>query len=186
MSRPLSHAESLLPSIEELLDDCGLSKRQVELIVVNRGPGSFTGLRIGMAVAKGMAQALRIPLVGVDGMRVYRMRYAAHRRLCVVIPSRRDLVYAQWFSGARANGDVGLFDAARLVERLAEEQRELTVTGSGAKPILERLGDHPWVTGAFEEGVQPSALWIARAGADQPPIDQLYEMEPLYVEPVLA
>ena len=184
--RPLRHAEDLLPSIDSLLDDCGLAKKKIERIVVNRGPGSFTGLRIGLAVAKGLAQALGIVLVGVDGMAVYRMRYAAYQRLCVVIPSRRDLVFAQWFSGRRANGEIELITISRLAERLASETRTLAVTGSGAEAVLQRLGDHPWVEGAAESGTAPSALWIARAGIEYPPIDQLYEMEPLYVEPVLA
>jgi len=186
LDRPLSHAESLLPAMHDLLEDSGIAKEKIDRIVVNRGPGSFTGLRIGLAAAKGLAQALDIPLIGVDGMSVFRLRYASHRRLCVILPSRRDLRFAQWFSGDRANGEIELLRESQLAERLATEKRMLSVTGSGAQGILDRMSDHPWIQHASENGTEASALWVARAGLERQSIDQLYEVEPLYVEPVLA
>ena len=60
-----SHSEDLLPEIEELLKRAGIELKDLELLIVSKGPGSFTGLRIGMASMKGIASALSIPLVSV-------------------------------------------------------------------------------------------------------------------------
>lgn len=64
-----SHSRSLLPLIDRLLRGAGLEIRQVEAIGVGVGPGSFTGLRIGLSVAKTLAFGLRIPLAGVSSLR---------------------------------------------------------------------------------------------------------------------
>lgn len=64
-----SHSRTLLPAIEELLRDAGRTPRSLEAIAVGRGPGSFTGVRIGVTLAKSLAYALNIPLVGVSTLR---------------------------------------------------------------------------------------------------------------------
>lgn len=61
-----SHAASLTPFIEELLDEAGIRAADLEAVAVSKGPGSYTGLRIGVSTAKGMAYALSIPLIGID------------------------------------------------------------------------------------------------------------------------
>ena len=65
---PLSHSERLLPAIDKIFGDCARSVSDLEAIIVSKGPGSFTGLRIAMSLAKGMAQALDIPLLGVSSL----------------------------------------------------------------------------------------------------------------------
>lgn len=60
----LTHSETLMPHIEQVLQLAGVEKGQLEGIGVSIGPGSFTGLRIGLAAAKGMAYALQVPIVG--------------------------------------------------------------------------------------------------------------------------
>ncbi len=60
----LTHSETLMPHIEQVLHLAGIQKEQLEGIAVSIGPGSFTGLRIGLAAAKGMAYALQLPIVG--------------------------------------------------------------------------------------------------------------------------
>lgn len=60
-----THSERLMPNIEELLSMAGLGRHELEAVAVSIGPGSFTGLRIGLATAKALAYALNIPLVGV-------------------------------------------------------------------------------------------------------------------------
>jgi tRNA threonylcarbamoyladenosine biosynthesis protein TsaB len=101
MEAPLRHAESLIPLIKRLLVECARSLGEIERVSVNRGPGSFTGLRIGLASAKGLCQALGVALVGVDGTVAYRSRLPEERRVCVVLRSRRDLFYVR---GLRSTG----------------------------------------------------------------------------------
>ncbi|SHN20990.1 tRNA threonylcarbamoyladenosine biosynthesis protein TsaB [Cyclobacterium lianum] len=62
------HGSKLAPCIHSLLTQCGMSMRELAAIAVSQGPGSYTGLRIGVAAAKGMAFALDLPLIGVDSL----------------------------------------------------------------------------------------------------------------------
>ena len=69
LARPKQSAERLLPMIAELLAEAGWQRRDIERIGVSVGPGSFTGLRIGIACAQGLSLGLGVPLVGVTSLR---------------------------------------------------------------------------------------------------------------------
>lgn len=186
MDHLLQHAEQLFPLIEETLSGNGMSRDQVGLVCINRGPGSFTGLRIGLAAVKGFCQASGAALVGVDGADAYRARIAEAKRVCAIVVSRRDLHYVQFFVGSRPRGPMRLMPRPELVETLRGERREVTLVGSGAPGIGDALRGQPMIRIAPEEANQPSPLWIAKLGWNEDPADQLYEVEPLYVEPLLA
>jgi tRNA threonylcarbamoyladenosine biosynthesis protein TsaB len=79
------HAEVLLPRIERALQGAGILLRDVELLAVGIGPGSFTGLRVGLATAKGLALATGIPLCGVSSLRVLARRALEGREVAVVV-----------------------------------------------------------------------------------------------------
>jgi tRNA threonylcarbamoyladenosine biosynthesis protein TsaB len=88
------HAEQVPPAIETLLNDSGLAMQDLDGIAVSIGPGSFTGLRIGLGVAKGMALASEKPVIPVDTMdaRIWQLPgYFPHA--CVHIPARKGEFY---------------------------------------------------------------------------------------------
>ncbi len=106
----LRHSETLLPQVRRLLDDSGLEPADLDLIVCSLGPGSFTGIRIGLAAVKGLAFAARpggTPLVGVSTLEGLAWR---HRRLAfpvaVVNASLRRRFHAGLFRGGAAGGGV--------------------------------------------------------------------------------
>lgn len=181
----LRHAEWLLPTIDALLEDSGRAREEIERISVNLGPGSFTGLRIGLATAKGMAQACGTELVGVDGTVAYRERAAAERRVCVAIASRRDLVYVRWFSEARPRSETVMMRERELVERLQNEARPVCLVGTAARRVAEQFAQGAPAFLGPPEALAPSALAVARIGALQQK-GRLHALEPTYVEPVLA
>jgi tRNA threonylcarbamoyladenosine biosynthesis protein TsaB len=186
MEQPLRHAERLFPLIEAILSGNGVGRDQLGLVCINRGPGSFTGLRIGLAAVKGFCQAVGAALVGVDGADAYRARISDAKRICVIVASRRDLSYVQLFVGQRPRGTMTLMREAELVESLRAEEREVTLVGSGASRIGDALRGHPMIRIAAEDANRSSALWIAKLGWEEEPADRLYEIEPLYVEPLLV
>lgn len=186
MEEPLRHAERLFPLLEGILKQNGVSRDRVGLVCINRGPGSFTGLRIGLAAVKGYCQSVGAALVGVDGAEVYRARIADVKRVCVIVASRRDLYYGQFFGGSRPRGPMRLVRESELVEVLRSEAREVTLVGSGAPTIGSALRGHPMIRIAPEEKNRPSPLAVAKLGWNEEPADRLYEVEPLYVEPLLA
>ena len=186
MDQPLRHAEQLFPLIAGTLSDNGVSKAQVGVVGINRGPGSFTGLRIGLAAVKGFCQTVGAALIGVDGAEAYRARIADSKRVCVIVASRRDLHYVQFFGGARPRGPMRLMQESELLEALRGEEREVTLVGSGATRVGDALRGHPMIRIAPEKANRPSPLEIAKRGWNEEQADQLYEVEPLYVEPLLA
>ena len=94
-----SHAEKLHVFIEEILKETGISFQDLKAIAVSQGPGSFTGLRIGVSSAKGLCYALGIPLISVDTLEVLARRVSVDKGLIVpMIDARRMEVYSAVFN----------------------------------------------------------------------------------------
>ena len=95
----LTHSEQLVPHIQSLLEMARVQKTDLKGIVVASGPGSFTGLRIGMGTAKAMAYALRIPLYGVMTMdSLARNIPYTTDIICTVIDAQKKHVYAALYT----------------------------------------------------------------------------------------
>lgn len=102
---PRASLTHLVPSVTRLLDSADLELRQVDAVVVGRGPGSFTGVRIAVAAAKGIAQGLGVPLYGVGTLDAVAERFAEHDGLVGVVGDamRREVYPALYRCGS---GDV--------------------------------------------------------------------------------
>ena len=130
--------------------------------------------------------AIGVALIGVSGADAYRARIPNEKRVCVIVASRRDLHYVQFFGGLRPLAPMRLMRESELLDRLRSEERNMTLVGRGAPGFGEALCGHPKIAVAPTEVNRPSALEIAKLGWSETPIDRLYEVEPLYVEPLLA
>lgn len=93
-----THARHVMPVIDRIISSAGIHISKVDLIAVSRGPGSFTGLRIGLGVAKGLSYALALPLVGVSALDalVWPFRNSA-KAVCAIVDARRGEVYSAKF-----------------------------------------------------------------------------------------
>ena len=93
-----SHAEKLHVFIEEILSEANLQFSALDAIAVSQGPGSYTGLRIGVSAAKGLCYALNIPLIAVDTLEILASQISIEKGLIVpMIDARRMEVYAAIF-----------------------------------------------------------------------------------------
>lgn len=93
-----SHAEKLHVFIDEILKETGISASDLKAIAVSKGPGSYTGLRIGVSAAKGLCYALGIPLISVDTLQVLANTLSIENGLIVpMIDARRMEVYSAVF-----------------------------------------------------------------------------------------
>jgi len=93
-----SHFRDLMPGIDDLLEKTHLTPEQLEGITVAIGPGSFTGIRVGLAVAKGLSQGLGIPLVGVPTLAGLASQIPyARQDICPVVTSRKGELFAGLF-----------------------------------------------------------------------------------------
>lgn len=93
-----SHAEKLHVFIEEILKEAGITVQNLKAIAISKGPGSYTGLRIGVSAAKGLCYALQIPLISVDTLQVLAQKVTQKDGLIVpMIDARRMEVYSAVF-----------------------------------------------------------------------------------------
>jgi tRNA threonylcarbamoyladenosine biosynthesis protein TsaB len=165
---PRRHAELVLPMCDEVLAEAGLARRDLGVLAVGRGPGAFTGVRLAVSAAQGIALALGIPVVPVSSLAALAMQAPDDDGdVLAVIDARMGEVYAGFFrrSGDRveAIGDetVGSADALR---RLSAGPLNVIGTGwSSYRDAIERaLGSPPrWADGAR----YPQAADVARLAA---------------------
>lgn len=135
-------AARLLPAVGTLLREAGIDRHALSLLAVTIGPGSFTGLRVGLAAARGLAVALGVPLAGLSTTEVLLAQAPAAGAGVVV--AAIDSQLGDWFCALRAQGDASapfLASAAALAERIAERSLKAS---SGCKclvvgPQAERL-----------------------------------------------
>lgn len=171
MQAGLTHSEQLVPHIELLLDQAQVDTSDLTGIVVAIGPGSFTGLRIGMGTAKAMAYALQIPLYGVmtmDGM-AYNVPYT-DRLISVLIDAQKKNVYEARYRW-KGNQLVRIQDpmvkaAADLVQELEDQGQATLFLGDGIKRVQKLVADRTnSVEGVPLFTIAPPTVAIPRAGA---------------------
>ena len=93
-ARGRRHAETLVPAIRFITDQARIDLHQVSVVAVDTGPGLYTGLRVGLATAKSIAQALRVPMIGLSSLDLLAYQVRHVRRLIVpVIDARRGEVF---------------------------------------------------------------------------------------------
>ncbi len=142
------HARRLLGNIEWMLDAAGIGWQDLDGIGISLGPGSFTGLRIGMAAAKGLAMAADLPLVGIptlDGIALSCA--AAATRVCCLLDARRQEVYAGFYEPAEQGIPVaaGPAMAVRPDVLLASLESPVLMAGPGTAACGDLLQRHPMV-----------------------------------------
>ncbi len=118
-------SEALLPLLEQILATANLRWQDLTALAVGTGPGNFTGVRIAVATARGLALGLQIPAIGVT--RLAALAYGHPRPITVIEDARRDQVYVQTFTD---NGP----DTARLMPAVPAEYAG-SVIGSGAAVV---------------------------------------------------
>jgi tRNA threonylcarbamoyladenosine biosynthesis protein TsaB len=164
------HAEALMPLLQRVMDEANLAYPDIDRVAVTTGPGSFTGLRVGIAAARGIALAAAKPIVGLSTLSAYAAAHmAADDRFPVVavIDARHSHVYMQVFSpGGRT------LTAPRLAPlreaALAAGETPSCIVGSAAAAVAAAMSatDAPPVT--VDASTAPDIAWVARIGAAVP------------------
>ena len=164
------HAEALMPLIARLMDSAGLDFRRIDRVAVTTGPGSFTGLRVGIAAARGIALAADRPAIGLSTLAAYAAPHmAADNSVPVVaaVDARHQHVYLQVFAaGGRS------FSTPRLAP-VHEAARALAATpsrivGSAAEAVAAALSPTEPAPTAIDARPAPDIAWVARMGAVVP------------------
>ncbi|MBR0277186.1 MAG: tRNA (adenosine(37)-N6)-threonylcarbamoyltransferase complex dimerization subunit type 1 TsaB, partial [Clostridia bacterium] len=138
-----THSEKLLPQIENMLINTGLTYKDIDLFAVTTGPGSFTGERIGVATAKALAHAVNKPVVGVSALAAlaYNIAYTDYL-ICPIMDARRQQVYTAVFTFEDGKIKRIKPDSAMSAEDLLKEfDKDVIFIGDGVpvfKDIIEQ------------------------------------------------
>jgi tRNA threonylcarbamoyladenosine biosynthesis protein TsaB len=166
-SEPMTrgHQERIAPLAKEIAGEAGIAFSALDRIAVTVGPGSFTGLRVGLSFAKGLAQALGIPCVGVNSLEALAASVEAKGFVAAVLDAKMGQVYLQVFDGGKALMAPDALDIGSATARLAElwSGGPATLVGTGAGLL---------------EGVLPEAVRIDLAVADPAAIARLAAARP--------
>ncbi|MBK9147452.1 MAG: tRNA (adenosine(37)-N6)-threonylcarbamoyltransferase complex dimerization subunit type 1 TsaB [Flavobacteriales bacterium] len=176
----LVHAEKINVFIDGVLREAGVDMRMLGAVAVGIGPGSYTGLRIGLSAAKGLCYALGIPIIGVSTLETLMQSLGLKGQVqWPMIDARRMEVFTQPFGpDGRAQGE-----AAPLIldEAWAVSAGPCTVFGDGADKATELWSRHPRIT--HQSGARPHAramLALAEARLASGATDDLAYLVPLY------
>jgi tRNA threonylcarbamoyladenosine biosynthesis protein TsaB len=155
-------AEHLVPMIARVMAAAGISFNDLELIGVTLGPGAFTGVRIGIATAQGLALATGVPALGLGSFEAVAAAVPddllAGRGLLVAIESRREELFLQAFDHARRPLGEGALVASESWH-LSAPPGPLVIAGDGAERLAPALRDRGDVVVSAESGsIDPAAL----------------------------
>ncbi|PLX38065.1 MAG: tRNA (adenosine(37)-N6)-threonylcarbamoyltransferase complex dimerization subunit type 1 TsaB [Hyphomicrobiales bacterium] len=175
------HAERLMDMIGAVLADAELGFAELDRVVVTVGPGSFTGVRVGVAMARGLGLVLEKPVIGVTTLAAIahevRNQYPS-TPVAAVLDAKRGELYGQIFSGKRALCPPVAESAAAFAERLPNE---IMLIGSAAPMVAEAAGQIGHTATVLSHIGAPTAAAVARLGREMPATD--VPPSPLYLRP---
>ncbi len=141
----LTHSQTLLPMAQQLLQNCGKQVEELTAVAVAAGPGSFTGVRIGVSAAKGLAWGREIPCVGVSTLEAMALSLGVWQGyICCVMDARRSQVYNALFRAEGGKLTRCCPDRALSLEELGSElvslEGPIFLVGDGSDLCFRTLG----------------------------------------------
>lgn len=187
------HASMLTVYIDRLLKELSLEYKDLSAVAVSMGPGSYTGLRIGVSTAKGLCYALDIPLLGINTLDGMYEGYAANfglRDNCLYVPmldARRMEVYMSIFDNSRSR----VKDTAAVIvdEHTFDPftEKKIVLFGSGASKLSELLNDRTHIE--IDNRYQHSSTYLSNIAFRKlqgNEIEDLIYFEPFYLKEFVA
>lgn len=183
------HAETLVPAIDFICRQAHVELDEIGAIAVDIGPGLFTGLRVGVATAKAMASALRVPMVGVSSLDLlaFPLRWT-NRRIVSVVDARRGEVffasYRQVPGGVQRLTEPQVCTADELCSEIIATGEECLAVGDGARRYAEQLCDLTRLEVADAGLAHPSPaslVQLAHARALREEFVKPWELQPVYL-----
>jgi tRNA threonylcarbamoyladenosine biosynthesis protein TsaB len=188
-ARGRRHAESLTPAVQFSCQQARIELTEISVVAVDLGPGLYTGLRVGVASAKAMAHALRVPMIGVPSLDLlaFPVRFTSKLIVAAVDARRGELFYAfyrQVPGGVQRLGDHRVGTADDLASELLASGEECLLVGDGALRYREVFDGLNKVDIVGEELAYPSAsslVMLAHAQALREQWVKPWELTPLYL-----
>lgn len=192
-AEPNAHSSKLSPFVQEILAESGIEPKDLDAVCVSSGPGSYTGLRIGVSSAKGLCYALDIPLLSVPTLQGMAAQYFAqhpdyHGMVCPMIDARRMECYTAIFSSPTE--EVKAVSADIIEPGIYDEyldKGEVVFIGDGAAKTREILGVHPNARYADDFLISASGmLAVAMQKLEDGQKEDVAYFEPYYLKDFVA
>lgn len=138
----LTHSQTLMPMVENVLKSTGIDIKDIDTFAVSAGPGSFTGVRIGVSALKGLADAQDKPCFSVSSLEAIAYPFMNFDGIvCAVMDARCNQVYTASFeNGERITDDEAIL-IDELKERFADYDKKIMLVGDGAVLVFDRVKD---------------------------------------------
>lgn len=188
----MTHSVTLLPMIENMLNILKIPIKEIEMIAASKGPGSFTGLRIGSSTAKGIAMALDIPIASVPTLEAMAMNIdKTDYLICPMIDARRAQAYTNLYEYID-NRIVELYkddvlEVNEIIERIKKHSKKVVFLGDGfqvnRKMVEELMGNTDWTCANSQNSMQRASS-VALLGFQyfkDNRLDNHLEHEPIYL-----
>ncbi|MBO0454117.1 tRNA (adenosine(37)-N6)-threonylcarbamoyltransferase complex dimerization subunit type 1 TsaB [Candidatus Enterococcus murrayae] len=188
LNRKMNHSLTLMPAIESVMEASGLKPTDLDRIVVAKGPGSYTGIRIAVTTAKTLAETLKIELTAVSSLAVIAGNIRTSKLIVPLMDARRNNVYA----------GVYRWENQQLVTELADQHISLT-------NLLDQIKEPAWFIGdasKFKEQIEstqltaliseadelnlPNGIVLGKLGFLAEPIENVHAVVPEYLKRVEA
>lgn len=129
-----THSETLVPLIDKLLNECNVSLSDINLIACDVGPGSFTGIRIGISTVKAIAESLNIPAIEVSSLEAlaYNIQSSNYLNICSLIDARNNQVYCGIFNSNYELQENYLADDINNLYPIIKKYNNVAFVGDGA------------------------------------------------------
>lgn len=179
-----THSENLMPMIQQLFFELNLSLEDIDLIVCDKGPGSFTGIRIGIATAMGFSDSLNIKSIGISSLEALSYNIKEPTVICSLIDAKKDNVYVGIFENTGSQYILRRNYSTENIDNLLDELKialsPICFVGDGSIIYKERiLNKLPNST--FSSNNDLSAYNLGLAGFNHFNTNQNDDLLPLYL-----
>ncbi len=185
VSNDRAHSQIIMPMLNDLLNNCSMTIKDIDVFAVVIGPGSFTGLRIGMAAMKTLAQSLSKPIIGASSLdEIAESFYATNKIVCPILDARRNEVYNSMYLNGEKIVPERVVDLDEIFIELAN--KEAIFAGDASVKYRERImsfNNPLWQIAPPSISMQKasSLASIALRRAMNNDFDNLYDLSPLYL-----
>ncbi|MGE7696150.1 tRNA (adenosine(37)-N6)-threonylcarbamoyltransferase complex dimerization subunit type 1 TsaB [Lysinibacillus sp. NPDC094177] len=183
----LTHSAGAMPAIEEVLAKAGLQPSELDAIAVSEGPGSYTGVRIGVTLAKTLAWTLKKPLVGISSLKSLAANASLYDGfICPIFDARRGNVYTAVYKGYGLEAIIDDYHdhIDGLLERLQALEAPVLFVGVDVDvfwhKIVEVLGDYAQRTSSSNDLPRASETVRLATKVELPSVDVVHHFVPQY------
>lgn len=185
-----THSQKLMPMIENMLNLSDLSIKEIDAVAICEGPGSFTGLRIGMATAKAIAHVNNIPVIGVNSLEILAANMnLCSKKICSILDAQRNQVYTgryQYLDGNLTEiKEIGIQLIEELLDELSQSKEEWILVGEAVYKYEDKIKEiqNIQIPAASNNVTKAGSLCsVAKVKFDQnKDVFNCYNINPLYI-----